>query len=178
MCALPIHAAHGLHTGHTPSGKYEVQPEGQYPIPDTLRTLGKIFQQAGYHTAAFGKWGLGFVGTTGDPSNQGFDQFFGYNCQRYAHRYYPAYLWENQHQVPLPGNDWSLKPPLHQTSSMKKVCNSSKKIKMSLSFFFFPWYCHMLNLPFLRTRPITITVKNLSKRNHILRQEAEIMALK
>ena len=100
----------GLHTGHTPiRGNYEVQPEGQYPIPDTLRTLGKIFQQAGYRTAAFGKWGLGFVGTTGDPSNQGFDQFFGYNCQRYAHRYYPAYLWENQHQVPLPGNDWSTK---------------------------------------------------------------------
>ena len=56
----------------------------------------KIFQQAGYRTAAFGKWGLGFIGTTGDPANQGFDYFFGYNCQRYAHRYYPAYLWENQ----------------------------------------------------------------------------------
>ncbi len=100
----------GLHTGHTPiRGNYEVQPEGQYPMPDTLLTLGKVFQQAGYRTAAFGKWGLGFVGTTGDPSNQGFDHFFGYNCQRYAHRYYPAYLWENQQQVPLLGNDWTTK---------------------------------------------------------------------
>ena len=37
----------GLHTGHTPiRGNYEVQPEGQYPMPDTLLTLGKIFQQA------------------------------------------------------------------------------------------------------------------------------------
>ena len=100
----------GLHTGHTPiRGNFEVQPEGQYPMPDTLLTLGKIFQQAGYRTAAFGKWGLGFVGTTGDPSNQGFDLFFGYNCQRYAHRYYPAYLWENQQQVPLLGNDWTTK---------------------------------------------------------------------
>uniref|UniRef100_UPI00404864C0 arylsulfatase n=1 Tax=Algoriphagus sp. TaxID=1872435 RepID=UPI00404864C0 len=100
----------GLHTGHTPiRGNFEVQPEGQYPMPDTLLTLGKIFQQAGYRTAAFGKWGLGFVGTTGDPSNQGFDHFFGYNCQRYAHRYYPAYLWENQEQVPLLGNDWTTK---------------------------------------------------------------------
>uniref|UniRef100_UPI004047DF61 arylsulfatase n=5 Tax=Algoriphagus sp. TaxID=1872435 RepID=UPI004047DF61 len=100
----------GLHTGHTPiRGNFEVQPEGQYPMPDTLLTLGKIFQQAGYRTAAFGKWGLGFVGTTGDPSNQGFDHFFGYNCQRYAHRYYPAYLWENQGQVPLLGNDWTTK---------------------------------------------------------------------
>ena len=100
----------GLHTGHTPiRGNFEIQPEGQYPMPDTLLTLGKIFQQAGYRTAAFGKWGLGFVGTTGDPSNQGFDHFFGYNCQRYAHRYYPAYLWENQQQVPLLGNDWTTK---------------------------------------------------------------------
>ena len=46
----------GLHTGHTPvRGNYEVQPEGQYPMPDTLQTLGKIFQQAGYATGAFGK---------------------------------------------------------------------------------------------------------------------------
>jgi arylsulfatase A len=39
---------------------------------------------------------LGFPGSEGDPVNQGFDLFFGYNCQRYAHRYYPEYLWENQ----------------------------------------------------------------------------------
>jgi arylsulfatase A-like enzyme len=100
----------GLHTGHTPvRGNFEIQPEGQYPLPDTLLTVGKLFQDAGYRTAAFGKWGLGFVATSGDPSNQGFDAFFGYNCQRYAHRYYPAYLWENQQQVLLPGNDWTTK---------------------------------------------------------------------
>ena len=100
----------GLHTGHTPvRGNYEIQPEGQYPLPDTLPTLGKLFQKAGYRTGAFGKWGLGFIGTSGDPTNQGFDEFFGYNCQRYAHRYYPAYLWENEKQVPLKGNDWTNK---------------------------------------------------------------------
>lgn len=100
----------GLHTGHTPvRGNFEIQPEGQYPLPDTLPTIGKLFQRAGYRTAAFGKWGLGFIESTGDPRNQGFDQFFGYNCQRYAHRYFPAYLWENGRQVPLKGNDWSTK---------------------------------------------------------------------
>lgn len=100
----------GLHTGHTPvRGNFEVQPEGQYPLPDTLHTLSKIFQKAGYVTGAFGKWGLGFVGTSGDPSNQGFEEFYGYNCQRYAHRYYPAYLWQNQTKVDLPGNDWTTK---------------------------------------------------------------------
>lgn len=100
----------GLHTGHTPiRGNFEVQPEGQYPMPDTLLTLGKLFKKAGYATGAFGKWGLGFVGTTGDPNQQGFDQFFGYNCQRIAHRYYPESLWDNSEKVFLPGNDWKQK---------------------------------------------------------------------
>ncbi|MDF2159165.1 arylsulfatase [Algoriphagus sp. CAU 1675] len=100
----------GLHTGHTPvRGNFEVQPEGQYPLPDTLQNLSKILKDAGYVTGAFGKWGLGFVGTSGDPIRQGFDQFFGYNCQRYAHRYYPAYLWDNQEKINLPGNGWTEK---------------------------------------------------------------------
>ncbi|WP_111671740.1 arylsulfatase [Algoriphagus litoralis] len=98
----------GLHTGHTPiRGNSEVQPEGQFPMADTLMTLSKVFQEAGYTTGAFGKWGLGMNETSGDPLNQGFGQFFGYLCQRYAHRYYPAYLWENGQKVNLPGNNWT-----------------------------------------------------------------------
>jgi arylsulfatase A-like enzyme len=121
----------GFHTGHTPvRGNYEVQPEGQYPMPDTLQTLGKIFQKAGYATGAFGKWGLGFVGTSGDPSNQGFEEFYGYNCQRYAHRYYPAYLWQNQTKVELPGNDWTNKvtyaPDLIQAKTLEFIERNQK----------------------------------------------------
>ncbi|MBN3584141.1 arylsulfatase [Algoriphagus aestuarii] len=98
----------GMHTGHTPiRGNTEVQPEGQFPMPDSVMTVGKAMQQAGYVTGAFGKWGLGFIGSTGEPVNQGFDEFFGYNCQRYAHRYYPAYLWHNDQKNDLPGNDWT-----------------------------------------------------------------------
>lgn len=44
-------------------------------------------------------------GSEGDPNNQGFDEFFGYNCQRQAHRYYPSHLWHNQEKVILEGND-------------------------------------------------------------------------
>lgn len=116
----------GLHTGHTPvRGNFEVLPEGQYPMPDSLNTLAKVMKQACYTTGAFGKWGLGFVGTTGDPSQQGFDQFFGYNCQRYAHRYYPAYLWNNQEKVELTGNGWIQKttyaPDLIQEKTLKFI---------------------------------------------------------
>lgn len=97
----------GLHTGHTPiRGNREVQPEGQYPMPDSIPTVAKVLESAGYKTGAFGKWGLGFIGTTGDPNQQGFEQFYGYNCQRYAHRYYPAHLWHNSEKIVLEGNGW------------------------------------------------------------------------
>lgn len=98
----------GLHTGHTPiRGNQEVKPEGQSPMPAATITVAELLKEAGYVTGAFGKWGLGYPGSEGDPVNQGFDQFFGYNCQRYAHRYYPEYLWENGEKVFLEGNDWS-----------------------------------------------------------------------
>jgi arylsulfatase A-like enzyme len=98
----------GLHTGHTPiRGNQEVQPEGQWPLPDTIQTVAELLKEAGYVTGAFGKWGLGYPGSEGDPVNQGFDRFFGYNCQRYAHRYYPEYLWDNEEKFFLAGNNWS-----------------------------------------------------------------------
>ena len=97
----------GLHTGHTPiRGNREVKPEGQAPLPASAITMAELLKEAGYVTGAFGKWGLGFPGSEGDPVNQGFDNFFGYNCQRYAHRYYPEYLWENTEKFYLDGNDW------------------------------------------------------------------------
>ncbi|WP_319501309.1 arylsulfatase [uncultured Draconibacterium sp.] len=95
----------GLHTGHTlVRGNKEVEPEGQWPIPDSAYTLAEMLKKAGYITGAFGKWGLGFPGSEGDPNLQGFDQFFGYNCQRKAHNYYPEYLWDNQKKLFLEGN--------------------------------------------------------------------------
>ncbi len=58
---------------------------GQLPLPADTVTIAGLLKQQGYVTGAFGKWGLGGVGSTGDPLNQGFDRFFGYNCQRHAH---------------------------------------------------------------------------------------------
>lgn len=73
--------------------------EGQYPITEQAVTIAQLFQQAGYATGAFGKWGLGPVGSTGDPNKKGFDLFFGYNCQAVAHSYYPPHLWRNSERV-------------------------------------------------------------------------------
>lgn len=95
----------GQHTGHTfVRGNKEIQPEGQYPIPDNTYTLAEAMKKAGYVTGAFGKWGLGFPGSEGDPTNQGFDTFFGYNCQRMGHHYYPHHLWSNRDSIVLEAN--------------------------------------------------------------------------
>jgi arylsulfatase A-like enzyme len=75
--------------------------EGQYPLTEGARTIAQSFQEAGYATGAMGKWGLGPVGSTGDPNRKGFDLFFGYNCQSVAHSYYPAYLWRNAEKIPI-----------------------------------------------------------------------------
>lgn len=96
----------GLHTGHTPvRGNKEYQPEGQHPLPADSVTVAEVLKKAGYATGAFGKWGLGYPGSKGDPNNQGFDEFYGYNCQRYAHNYYPYFLRHNDKKVMLPGNE-------------------------------------------------------------------------
>jgi len=81
--------------------RYGMEFEGQQPIPDADVTVAEVLKQKGYATAAIGKWGLGHFGTTGDPNKQGFDLFFGYNCQAHAHSYYPAYLWKNDKKYPL-----------------------------------------------------------------------------
>ncbi|NEN25064.1 arylsulfatase [Cryomorpha ignava] len=98
----------GLHTGHTTvRGNEEIQPEGQYPINDSDFTIAELLKEAGYTTGAFGKWGLGPVGSSGDPINQGFDVFYGYNCQRMSHSYYPFHLWDNDQKVVLDENSGS-----------------------------------------------------------------------
>lgn len=92
----------GLHTGHTPiRGNYEIKPEGQLPLPDSAYIMPEMFKAAGYKTGAFGKWGMGFPGSEGDPTKQGVDRFFGYNCQRQSHNFFPDHLWDNQQQVKL-----------------------------------------------------------------------------
>lgn len=95
----------GLHTGHTfIRGNKEIRPEGQYPLDSSVVTVAELLKSAGYVNGAFGKWGLGYPGSEGDPNRQGFDTFYGYNCQRMGHNYYPYHLWDNQTKVTLMAN--------------------------------------------------------------------------
>jgi len=77
---------------------------GQTPLLPEEPGMAKALKGFGYTTGCFGKWGLGGVGTSGDPLNQGFDRFYGYNCQRHAHNLYPNYLVSDQENVTLEGN--------------------------------------------------------------------------
>lgn len=89
--------------------------EGQRPIPANTRTLAKQLKGAGYITGIFGKWGLGAPDTEGVPNAQGFDYFYGYNCQRQAHNLYPPHLWENDNKVAL---DNDVVPPSTKLDSL------------------------------------------------------------
>lgn len=92
----------GKHPGHAfVRSNLSTPPEGQQPIPESEITLAELMQAQGYKTGAFGKWGLGGPGSSGDPLRQGLDRFFGYNCQAHAHSYYPSYLWDNDKHVTL-----------------------------------------------------------------------------
>ena len=96
----------GLHSGHCPiRANREIGKEGQKPLPEGTITVAKILKDAGYATACMGKWGMGMFDTTGSPLKVGFDHFYGYNCQRHAHSYFPTYLYNDDQRFDLPGND-------------------------------------------------------------------------
>jgi arylsulfatase A-like enzyme len=86
----------GLHTGHCfirGNGKDNLRPEDV--------TIAEVLQRAGYQCGLAGKWGLGHEGSTGLPTRQGFDYFFGYLDQHHAHNYYPSFLVHNEERIAL-----------------------------------------------------------------------------
>lgn len=70
--------------------------EGQRPVPGNTIMIPRKLKEAGYTTACIGKWGLGYPGSVSTPNKMGFDFFYGYNCQRQAHTYYPPFLYRNE----------------------------------------------------------------------------------
>lgn len=98
----------GLHAGHAHiRANRGVSPEGEMPLPAGTFTVARMLQQAGYHTACIGKWGLGGPKSVGSPNKQGFDYFFGYTGHGQAHEYYPDHLWRNDQRVDLDGKTYS-----------------------------------------------------------------------
>ncbi len=92
----------GRHMGHTRvrgnagAGNYAAQT---LAAGDT--TVARVLKNAGYTTALIGKWGLGEMGSEGEPNRQGFDYFYGVVNQTHAHNHYPDFVWRNSERIPL-----------------------------------------------------------------------------
>lgn len=79
----------GMHNGNTPIKTMEK------PLADEDVTLGEALKSCGYQTGMIGKWGLGNVGSGGEPNLQGFDFSYGYYSHIRAHNSYPDYLYRD-----------------------------------------------------------------------------------
>ena len=127
----------GLHTGHAfVRGNAEVEPEGQTPMPSNTRTVAHLLKEKGYATGVFGKWGLGAPYSDSEPLRMGFDRFYGYNCQRLAHHYYPYFLWSDNRREML-WNNFGLErgdyaPDLIQEQTLKFIEQNSDR----------PFFCY------------------------------------
>ncbi|HJM57756.1 MAG: N-acetylgalactosamine-6-sulfatase [Planctomycetes bacterium] len=86
----------GKHMGRT-----YIRGNGGKPLPAEELTVAELLQEAGYATGGFGKWGLGFPGSVGVPTKQGFDEFFGFLSQHHAHNHYPSFLFDGEERVEL-----------------------------------------------------------------------------
>jgi arylsulfatase A-like enzyme len=76
----------GVHQGHA-----NVRDNQFDKALENNHTLASVLKQAGYATAAFGKWGLQGSGAIPEahPQYRGFDYFFGYQTHMNGHYHYP-----------------------------------------------------------------------------------------
>lgn len=84
----------GLHTGHS-----RIRGRGGHALALEDTTLGELAKRAGYRTCAIGKWGLGGPGSSGLPTVQGFDEWFGYLEDESVTNHFPSVLWRNQTRI-------------------------------------------------------------------------------
>ena len=128
-CALMT----GKHAGNSwIRHNMNVLPMGQMPIPDEEITIPEMLKEQGYKTGAFGKWSLGAPENSGDPQKQGFDHFFGYYCQCYAHNYFPEVFWVNGDTVLLKNET----TPVHVNFIDYPLSYATKKVEYSADLIF------------------------------------------
>lgn len=132
------HLAHAEIRGNKDSKNGRKFP-GQWPITDGALTIAEVLKDAGYATGAFGKWGLGPSDSTGSPNKQGFDRFYGYNCQRNAHSFYPPYLDSDEQEVtinknPIPGHMRKKEGPVAAADYRAELYSSDLVLEESIKF--------------------------------------------
>jgi len=91
----------GVHAGRSP---VRSNADPGLRAEDRGRTVASALHRAGYAVGGFGKWGLGDVGSPGEPKVQGFDAFFGFLDQTHAHFHYTDHLFRDGDRVEIPEN--------------------------------------------------------------------------
>ncbi len=91
----------GKHTGHA-TVRGNSFPE--LALKKSESTVAEVLKRAGYRTALFGKWGLGGFDADGHPNDRGFDEFYGYLNQHFAHNSFPEHIWDNKVEMFLKEN--------------------------------------------------------------------------
>ncbi len=115
----------GQHVGHTGLAGNRARN-----LTSQESTVARLLHENGYRTGGVGKWSLGNVNepseidNDGHPNRNGFDYWYGYMNQSNAHNFYPTFLWENDKQVPLPGNVIRTDPESRGRVSSKRVSYS------------------------------------------------------
>lgn len=121
----------GKHMGHA-----YIRGNGNVSLRKQDTTLAQQFQQAGYKTGMFGKWGLGLENEPGAPHLKGFDSFYGYLLQRHAHHYFTDHLFEVKNKelkrVSLDSSEYT------QDLIMDKALSFIKENKDSPFFLYLP----------------------------------------
>jgi len=140
----------GLHTGHCfirGNGKINLRPDDV--------TIAEVLKQAGYTCGLSGKWGLGHENSSGLPTRQGFDHFFGYLDQHHAHNYYPSFLIRGERRVQL-RNEVPREGKFGQGVATRKV-DYSHDLIMSDAL---NWLEEVHKRPFFLYLPVTIPHAN------------------
>ncbi|MCD6049841.1 MAG: arylsulfatase [Verrucomicrobia bacterium] len=92
----------GRHTGHT-------NIRGLSTIASALFssdvTIAEALQRSGYETGAMGKWALGDAGSSGVPTNQGFETWNGFLTGAHAQMYYPPAIYSNKGVILVKQNE-------------------------------------------------------------------------
>jgi len=117
----------GFHSGHCPIRGNKKVDGSDFPLPKNYTSIAKIVKSVGYNTGCVGKWGLGYNGTAGSPSNHSFDYYYGQLDQSLCHNYYPLEVWENQNKIDLPQN---------QDASRKRCMKEGNTCSFSNTLFY------------------------------------------
>lgn len=113
-----------------------------YFLTGSEKTVARLLQDAGYATGGVGKWALGNVDepaevdNPGHPNHNGFDSWFGYLNQGTAHNFYPPFLWDNQEQFALSGNELITDNPLARGRVSRKKETYSHDVMTDRAFAF------------------------------------------